>query len=258
MRYSKLFKTTVLFALGLSACGTADSILYSGINLDPTARRGSTASKETIEGLLFEIWDSGFLQMNDLVKEEILNNTYGVYRKPRTTLSDPGGRAYFQTRAGQNDRLMLNARLFKHMEPNSRLGRMKRIVIRRLDDNIRATIVHELFHDFWHNLLDEKSRHLFKCEAETFFIELITAQTEGDTTHLLDYFRYERPDEALSKFFKVLHELRDIYGPEKAIHTELYATLAGLAYSGITIIPDPFKKFYAGILSDEVLIAVSQ
>jgi len=255
MKHSPCIKTAILLALAVSSCRTADSILYSDISLDPMARRGSTASQETIEGLLFEIWDSGFFQKNDLVKEEILNNVYGVFRKPRTTLSEPGGRAYFQSRGGQKDLLMLNARLFKHIEPTPKPAHMKKIVVRRLDDNIRSTIVHELFHDFWNNLLDEKRRQLFTREAEMFFIELLPAEAAEDVTHLLDDFRYQRPEEALTKFFEVLHELREIYGHEKAIRTELYATLAGLAYSGVTIIPESLKKYYVGILSDETLNA---
>jgi ankyrin repeat protein len=232
--------------------------MFSEINLDPTTLRGSTASKETIEGLLFEIWESGFFRQNTLVKEEILNNTYGVFRKPRKTLSEPGGRAYFQSRAGQKDLLMLNARLFKHLAPTRLPAHMKKTTVRRLDDNIRPTIVHELFHDFWINLLDEKIRQLFTREAEIFFIELPLGGTPGDTAHLLDYFRDERPEEAVSKFFAVLNELREIYGYEKSIRTELYATLAGLTYSGVIIIPEPLKKFYAGILSDENLGAKSR
>lgn len=260
MSYSRLFEIAivVLLALTLPICRTSDSILYSEINLDPTTRRGSTASKETIEGLLYEIWESGFFRQNNLVKEEILNNTYGVFRKPRKTLSEPGGRAYFQSRAGQKDLLMLNARLFKHIAPTPNPGHMKKTMVRRLDDNIRSTIVHELFHDFWISLLDEKRRQLFTREAEIFFIELPQGGTAGDTAHLLDYFRDERPEKALSKFFEVLHELREIYGHEKSIRTELYATLAGLTYSGVIIIPEPLKKFYAGILSDENLGATSR
>ncbi len=242
-----------MLALTLPICRTSDSILYSEINLDPTTRRGSTASKETIEGLLCEIWESGFFRQNNLVKDEILNNTYGVFRKPRKTLSEPGGRAYFQSRTRQKDLLMLNARLFKHISPNPIPAHMKKTIVRRLDDNIRSTIVHELFHDFWISLLDEKRRQLFTREAEIFFFELPIGGTPAETAHLLDYFRDEKPEEAVSKFFEVLHELREIYGHEKSIRTELYATLAGLAYSGVTIIPEPFKKFYAGILSDENL-----
>jgi ankyrin repeat protein len=259
MRYSisqktaVFLKTAVLLVLGFSSCRTADSILYPDINLNPRAGRGSTASQETIEGLLFEIWDSGFFKQNYLVKEEILNNTYGVFRKPRTTLSEPGGRAYFQSRAGQKDLLMLNARLFKHIEPTPKPAHMKKVMVRRLDENIRATIVHELFHDFWNNLLDEKRRQLFTRTAEIFYIELVPAETTGDTAYLLDDFRYDRPEQARLKFFEVLNELKDIYGYEKAIRTELYATLAGLAYSGITIIPESLKRFYVGILSDESL-----
>lgn len=57
--------TRLLLMLILPYCHKADYKLYSNIHLHPTNRKGSFASKKTIEGLLYEIWNSGFMKKNN-------------------------------------------------------------------------------------------------------------------------------------------------------------------------------------------------
>jgi ankyrin repeat protein len=250
MKFSRLI---FLVALILSNCQRADYKLYPDIKLQPTTRKGSFASKKNFESLLFEIWDSGFIEKNNLTRKEILNNTYGVFRKTEAPLAEPEGRAYFQQREGQKDILMLNAKLFGHLVPSIKPLRLKKTHVKRLDKLIRDTLVHELFHDFWYNILDERRKNLFSYEAEIFFIELMMAKTKKDKTQLLESFGYSQPEEEFFNFFKALQELKKTYSLEKAFGTELYATLAGRAFSGVTIIPNQFRKYYSGLLSDEAL-----
>jgi hypothetical protein len=66
---------------------------------------------------------------------------------------------------------MLNTRLFAHLKPKPKQPHMDKVRIRKIDRRILATIVHELFHDFWHNVLDGRKRYLFAGEAEIFFIQ---------------------------------------------------------------------------------------
>ena len=252
VRCPKLMKIIFLFLLSLSFCQKADYKLFSDVKLHPTSRKGSFASKQTIEGLLYEIWDSGFIRKNNLTQQEILNNAYGVFRKAPKTLSEPEGRAYYHQRDGQKDLLMLNASLFGHLEPAPKPPHMDKVNIKRLDRRIRATLVHELFHDFWHNILDERKRYLFTSEGEIFFIELMLSKTELEKQQLLSEIGIGQNEAFDFESFEVLLEIKAIYNLEK-LGTELFSTMAGRAYSGKTIIPKHFKKYYSFLLSDEVL-----
>jgi ankyrin repeat protein len=252
VRCPKLMKIIFLFLLSLSFCQKADYKLFSDVKLHPISRKGSFASKQTIEGLLYEIWNSGFIRKNNLTQQEILNNAYGVFRKAPKTLSEPEGRAYYQQREGKKDLLMLNAHLFGHLEPAPKPPHMDKVSIKRLDRRIRATLVHELFHDFWHNILDESKRYLFTSEAEIFFIELMLAKTELEKQQLLSEIGIGQNDDFDFESFEVLLEIKDIYNLEK-LGTELFSTLAGRAFSGNTIIPKHVKKYYSFLLSDEFL-----
>lgn len=252
VKHPKLVGITVLLLFSLVYCQRAGYKLYSDVKLHPTSRLGSFASKKTLEGLLYEIWDSGFIRKNDLTKREILNNAYGIFRKAPRTLSDPEGRAFYQNREGKKDLLMLNAKLFGHLEPVPKQPHPKKVNVKKLDKSIRATLVHELFHDFWHNILDKRKRHLFTIEAESFFIQLMLAKTELQKQQLLGEIGLGKNEDMDFESFEVLLEIQDIYNLEK-LGTELYATLAGRAYSGKTVIPKNFTKYYSFLLSDEFL-----
>lgn len=252
MKYPKCIAALLLFLSPFLCCQKSRYKLYPDIELRPTSKKGSFPSKQTIQGLLYEIWESGFIRKNEITKKEILDNAYGIFRKAPKILSEPEGRAYYQNREGKKDLLMLNARLFGHLEPEPKQPHMDKVRIRKLDRRILATIVHELFHDFWHNVLDGRDRYLFAAEAEIFFIGLIVARAErlkqaGPGRTHPDYIRI--PDD---ETFDVLLEILDIYSLDK-VSKELYSVLAGQAFSGKSIIPQPFRKYYAVLISDDFL-----
>lgn len=199
---------------------------------------------------MYEIWDSGFIRKNGITKKEILNNAYGIFRQAPIVLSEPEGRAYYQKREGKKDLLMLNARLFGHLEPEPKQPHMDKVRIKKLDKEILGTIVHELFHDFWHNALDGRKRYLFAGEAEIFFIQLIVARSErqkqADPRSSGDGLDRNMHEET----FEILLEILDIYSLDK-VSKELYSVLAGRAFSGKSTIPGPFKKYYSALVSDD-------
>jgi ankyrin repeat protein len=248
----KIAIIAALFVLSQFCSQRTGYKVYSDVKLHPTSRKGSFASRQTIEGLLYEIWTSGFIRKNDLTKQEILNNAYGVFRKAPKTLSEPDGRAYYQKRKAKKDLLMLNASLFGHLEPVPKQPHMDKVRVKKLDEGIRATLVHELFHDFWHNILDERKRFLFTDAAEIFFIELMLAKTESQKQQVLDNIGTGHLAASDFESFEVLLEIQDIYSPEK-VGTELFSILAGRAYSGESMIPKQFRKYYAALVSDEGL-----
>jgi ankyrin repeat protein len=241
-----------LLLLSLFSCKNSGYKLYSDVNLHPTSRRGSIASKQTIEGLLYEIWESGFIRKNELTQQEILNNAYGIFRRAPKAMSDPDGRAIYQRRAGTKDLLLLSSRLFGHLEPAPKPPQLDNVRVKRLDKRIRATLVHELFHDFWHNLLDKRKKLLFSRETELFFMELLLAKTEKEKRQFLRNLGSVQLDDMAFDSFAVLLEILGLYRIEKW-GPELFATLAGRAYSGKTIIPESLRKYYSFLISDSVL-----
>lgn len=255
MKQIKLIRIFFLFVLLLSSCQSADYKLYPGIKLKPASRKGSLASKRTFQSLLYEVWRSGFIANNDLTKQEILNNTYGVFQKAERVHSEAQGRAFYQQRTGKKDVLMLNANLFGHLKLPPKPGRLQKSLISSLDGLIRDTLVHELYHDFWYNIMDQRRKDLFASEAEIFLIEieLIKASAEINKLKFLERIGFNQPEIDYFRFLGALLDLKKTYSLEKAIGTELYATLAGRTFSGATIIPEQLRKYYLSVVSTEAL-----
>jgi len=206
------------------------------------------ANKESIESLLAEIWKSGFLRKNELIKKEILNNNYGLFHKGREFSSLKKRRAYYIKEKVKKDRVMLNKNLFYHIGLDS-----KGKYIIPIEKKIKATIVHELFHDFWHNILDERKKLLFLIEAEIFFFEVMKAKTKEDKVMFLNNIGLNEPSEDDFKPYEELHDLKECYSDKKFFGSELYSIIASMAFSGKMIIPKQLRKFYYSILSDSAL-----
>jgi len=253
MKFPKIVIAPLLLVLALTCCRRDALKLYPDIELHPQAKIRSLSKKDTFENLMFEIWSSGFFRKNDLTKEEIQNNTYGVFRKPVKSGPALEGRAYYQQIEGARDRLILNAKLFGHFKMETNPAPWSGVIHEPLDRRIRVTIVHELFHDFWYNILDERKRYLFSDEAEIFFIELMMVKTEEDKSQFINNSGLGQRGEVYFEHLKRLLEAREMYSHDKVFGTELYSIIAERAYSGAIIIPKQFRKYYLGILSDETL-----
>jgi hypothetical protein len=253
MKFPKIVIAPFVLVLALTFCQKDTLKLYPNFELHPQAKITSLTKKNMFENLIFEIWSSGFFRKNDLTKEEIQNNTYGVFRKPAKSRPALEGRAYYHQIEGERDRLILNAKLFGHFKMDPNPAPWSRVIRKPLDKRIRVTIVHELFHDFWHNILDEKKRYLFSDEAEIFFIELMMVKTEEDKSQFINNSELGQRGEVYFEHLKRLLEAREMYSHDKVYGPELYSILADRAYAGAIIIPRQFRKFYLGILSDEAL-----
>lgn len=252
MRNSKLLKAYLLLVVTLTSCSRVlriESEIYPNIELKSDFRNRNTADKITIESLLAEVWTSGFLRKNELIEEEILNNNYGLFRRDRESSSIKNRRAYYKKEKGQTDKVMLNTSLFSHLDYNRNGG----VVLRTLDKRIKATLIHELFHDFWHNILDEGKKFLFSIEAEIFFLEAIMAETKEDKVMFLRNVGLNEPSKNDFKPYDELQDLKENYADQKFFGTELYSIIADRAFSGKMIIPKQLRKFYYGILSESAL-----
>ena len=145
--------------------------------------------------------------------------------------------------------MLLNKKLFPHLE-RDQSGQAK---AKERDRNIIATLIHELFHDFWYNTLDFQKRFMFSAEAEIFFREIEMIVTTEDKLNFLKNMGYHTPEASDFKPFEELRIVKKSYTDEKFFGTELYSIIADRAYSGKIIIPKPFRKFYNGIVSETFL-----
>lgn len=254
MRNSKLLKAYLLLVVTLTSCSRVlriESEIYPNLELksDFRYRYRHTADKITIESLLAQVWTSGFLRKNELIEKEILNINYGVFDGDSESSSLEKHRSSYIKIQGQKDKVMLSTSLFSHFVISS--NRM--IVHRTLDRRIKATLIHELFHDFWHNILDERKKFLFSIEAEIFFLEAMMAEKKQDKVMFLRNAGLSEPSKDDFKPYDELQDLKVNYTDQKFFGSELYSIIADRAFSGKMIIPKQLRKFYYGILSESAL-----
>ncbi len=248
MKGTKFLTAIVLIISALSGCKSFQMEVYQSVNIDSEHGYRSAANQTTIEDLLAEIWDTGFFNDNLLSREEILNNRYGIFGDGSSVARVTQGRACFIIE-DNSDMIMLNRKLFSHIARDT-TGRLE---YRVRDRKIKATLVHELFHDFWHNTLNLQKRFMFASEAEVFIRELIMVKTREDKLKFLKRAGFQHPREKDFKPFAELLVVKKNYTYEKFFGTELYSIIADRTFSGKMIIPKQLRKFYNGIISEAVL-----
>ena len=223
--------------------------VYQSVRMDSDKGYRSAANQATLEDLLAEIWDTGFFNDSMLSREEILNNRYGIFGSGSTVARVTQVRACFIKEQGYTDMIMLNRNLFPHMEihANGSFATYMR------DPKIKATLVHELFHDFWHNTLNLQKRFMFASETEVIFRELLMVKTREDKLQFLKRAGYNHPRDKDFEPFAELLIVKKNYTIEKFFGTELYSIIADRTFSGKMIIPKQLRKFYNGIISDTIL-----
>jgi hypothetical protein len=246
MKISWLWKTTFFAILALTSCQSFDLEIYPDVNIHSLPGYNSSVSQSSVESLLAEIWYSNFLNRNELNEDEILNNSYGIFGEGSELARHTNGRACFIIEEGYSDMVLLNRKLFPHLTRDTRgvakaMGRDRKII---------ATLIHELFHDFWYNTLDFQKRFMFSAEAEIFFRQIEMIQTQQDKLEFLKDIGYHAPEEGDFEPFAEIQIVKKNYTDEKFFGTELYSIIADKAFSGKIIIPKPFRKFYNGIISD--------
>jgi hypothetical protein len=249
MKISMLWKTTMIAVLAFTSCQSFDLEVYPDVNIHSRPGYNSTLSKNSVESLLAEIWYSDFLNRNALNEDEILNNNYGIFGEGSEFAKHTKGRACFIIEEGYTDMVLLNRKLFPHLERD--LGGKAKAIMR--DKKIIVTLIHELFHDFWYNTLDFQKRFMFSAEAEMFFREIEMIKSQQDKLDFLKDIGYHAPEVRDFHPYDELQIVKKNYTNEKFFGTELYSIIADRAYSGKIIIPKPFRKFYNGIISESFL-----
>jgi len=205
--------------------------------------------QDTIEMLLTELWDSNFFNwQNPLLLEEILDNDYGIFECDVRDDEMARYRAFYKKEKRQ-DQVMLNKRLFRHFEASHNWG----FRLRDIDRRIKSTLVHELLHDFWFNILDVPVKHRFAKEAQAFLAEVSQIQSRRDMLAFLKTAGYASPSPSDFAPFAEILGFKERYREEELCGTELFSILGDRAFSGHIIIPRQFREFYRGVLSREAL-----
>ncbi|NIM91170.1 MAG: hypothetical protein GTO17_09505 [Candidatus Aminicenantes bacterium] len=249
MRELRQIVIAVALIIVLTGCARFRFELYSDIKLEAESNYGKFPKRKTVERLLAEIWDSDFLDRNEGVKEEILNNDYGIFNRLSDRANFAAGRACFIREKDQQDQILLNRKLFPHMT----IVPGEDVFLTGLDKRIRATLVHELFHDFWHNVLNPKEKYWFSQKARKFYGEMEMATTVKAQLKFLSNIGYFEPTGDHFRAFEDLGFLKEKYVDPKFFGTELYAILAERAFSGKIIIPEDLRQFYKGLISETYL-----
>lgn len=245
MRKLKFTLIVIVLVISFTGCLRFRTEMYSDLKINVNYSR----YRYPIERLLAEIWNSGFFVMNEDNKDEIFNNDYGTFKKTGKKAFFSRGRACFIKEKGYIDRILLNKNLFPHIE----IVHNKGIIYKRIDKKIKATLIHELFHDFWYNTLDHQERYLFTKEAKKFYEEMMTATTIEDKLRFLEKAGIFEPTEDHLASYDILMILKMGYSDKKFFGTEMYSYLAEMAFSGEIIIPIQLRTFYKGIISERVL-----
>ena len=238
-------------------CAPFKSQLYPGVALSEENAGNSTSdpTKESIEALLADIWNSGFLDKNEMVKAEITNNRYGIsddslesvsmYTSEDDYFDCKRGRACFVENTTEPDAIILKHKLFSHMTFNQKgesdfIGK---------DEGLHATFLHKLSHDFWNNMLTIDQQLEFSVESQIMYQRMASAKTDDDKVKFLRWIGYSNPDEGNFEPFEGMMEKKRYYSEDKWFGTELFARIAAAAYSGEIIVPKQLRKTYKGIIS---------
>jgi len=252
MKRTAVAEILILVSITL-LCGcnlvTTNTVLYKNMDFRSQNQRNRLPSKKTMGWLLNEIWNSGFLERSELIEREILNNQYGVFDKNMYVTHASQRRACYIREENAPDKVMLHRRLFPHWKLLKKGGAR----FTKVDERIQATLVHELFHDFWYNILDSERRCQFTIEAEAFLNDLDGIKTGEDKILLLRKMGVGNPSVEDFEPFEDIQEIRKKYGEHKFFGTELFSVIADRAFSGEIIIPKQFRVFYENIVSEQSL-----
>ncbi|MBN1224085.1 MAG: hypothetical protein JXB23_12630 [Candidatus Aminicenantes bacterium] len=249
MKISKflvLSTVTITFFVG---CQHFRMEVYPDLRMESIPGSYSGPCRDSLENLLADIWATGFFNNNQFSREEILNNRYGIFNTGSSVSRVTSGRACFIKEKEGSDMVMLNRRLFSHLQRDD----TGRVGVKMKDRNLSATLVHELFHDFWHNTIDRQKRALFATEMEILYKDIIMAKSEEEKIQFLKKIGYRNPKENDFRPFSELQCVKKNYTNEKFFGTELFSIIADRTFSRKIIIPKQLRIFYSGIIADEIL-----
>jgi hypothetical protein len=242
MSASGLGRLLLLQALmAASVCPPA----VGGQSFDPRQIHASEGA-EAVACLVTRLWDSGFFQKCDLVRDEILDNDYAFFGAGSSGASfEKKGMACFSQKRGRKDTIYLREDILAHFKVA-----MEGVFERRsVEPTVLKVLVHELCHDFWANILEDSERAYFAMDGEELIADYRRALTAEDKRRFLLRAGQHDQDPRRSRFLADFEDLLATYRPGLLAGPELFVWFGERAYAGTIEIPPSFRKYYAGIVA---------
>ena len=244
---------TVLVAAALLLLAAAAGAAGRGTEDGPAVRApearivlGDTPGAKAAEPLLARLWASGFFRRNEAVLGELLNNNYAFFDQggplaPRGIL----GLACFSRTPGARDTIFLKKDLFAHFEVGLE-GVLERPDV---GGRVLPVLVHEIFHDLWSNVLDERERAAFSREGEAFMRDYRRAQTADETRRFLALAGDDAADPRCLRSYAGIGEILAANPTRAMCGHEMFAWLAERLFTTKAMIPCPLRKYYACVIA---------
>lgn len=196
--------------------------------------------------LLARLWDSGFFRRCPALRDEICDNAYAFF-DPGSQLASlqKKGMACFCRSPEGKDTVYLREDIFAHYK----VGLDGVFARRSVDEPALKVLVHELCHDFWINILDERERVLFTIEGAAFLDGYRQAVAAGERRKFVLSAGWGGRKSDLASLASELDSLIGSYPPELLCGTELFAWFGERAYSIGLRMPPTFRKFYARLIA---------
>ncbi len=199
-----------------------------------------------IEPFLARLWDSGFFRRNDAVRREILNNNYD-FLGPKGPLPPKGikGLGCYSHSPGDKDTIFLRKDLFSRYE----VGLEGITLYENEGRRVLPVLVHEICHDLWMNVLDDRERAAFAREGEDLMEEFCMAQTADGRRLFRIRYGDDIGDPGCRRSYSEIEGIRAARLPRPVGAHELFAWLAERLFLTKRTIPRPLRKYYSCILA---------
>ena len=196
--------------------------------------------------LLARLWASGFFRRNEAVRLELDNNSYFFFDEgsPAAPKGSKGWACYSRTQSGK-DIVYLRKDLFSHFE----FGLEGLVEHPRLGQKVLPVLVHEICHDLWMNVLDQRERAAFSREGDELMQEYLMALTAEEQRRFLLLAGDDAADPGGLKSYAGIEGFLSTKPPRSVCGQELFAWLAERFFATKARIPEPLRKYYSCILA---------
>jgi len=200
-----------------------------------------------MEELLARLWASGFFRRNEAVRLELLNNDYAFFDtgSPVPPKGNKGLGCFVRGKEGR-DTILLRKDLFAYFE----VGMEGVVEHRNVSRRTLPVLVHEICHDLWTNILDERERAAFTREGGDLMEEYRLAQTAEEKLRFLSLAGDDISDPRRLQSYSGIDGILAAHPPRTLLGHELFAWLAERLFTTKARIPKPLRKYYSCILSE--------
>lgn len=205
-----------------------------------------TPGGRAVEPFLARLWDSGFFRRNDAVRREILNNRY-VFLGPDGPVPPQGSRGLgcYAHEPDGRDVIFLRKDLFSRLE----IGLEGVTIYRNEGQRVLPVLVHEICHDLWLNVLDDRERAAFAREGQDLMEQYCLAQTPDGRRLFLLYFGDDLGDAGCRRSYAEIDRLLSARAERPVCAHELFAWLAERLFVTKARIPGPLQKYYSCVIA---------